>query len=45
MNTRHAENVTAFERLEKNLAQRDATNFKWIIGIGIALAVIVGGMK
>lgn len=46
MNTRQAENETAFERLEKNLAKRDATNLKWIIGFGIALAAIVlGGMK
>lgn len=46
MNTRQAENEIAFERLETNLAQRDATNLKWIIGFGIALAVIVlGGMK
>ena len=33
MNTRQAENEIAFERLETNLAQRDATNLKmdhWI---------------
>ena len=46
MNTRQAENETAFERLEKNLAQRDATNLKWTIGFGIALvAIVLGGMK
>ena len=46
MNTRQAENETAFERPEKNLAQRDATNLKWTIGFGIVLvAIVLGGMK
>lgn len=46
MNTRQVVVETAFERMETNLAQRDATNLKWIIGFSIALAIIVlGGMK
>ena len=46
MSIRQAQNETAFERLEKNLASSDKTNLKWIIGFGIALEVIVlGGMN
>ena len=41
MNTHQAKYETALERMEKNMAERDKSNTRWMIGTIFAAAILI----